>query len=80
MVDLNNIKTILQVAGINQLKIQFDDDQQLVNVEYVFRGKPGTRQLTYDEIIKLLTIGHPGPAVSAGPAQVHELSELPGET
>ena len=79
MIDLSNIKTILQVAGINQLQIQFDDDHQLVNAEYVFKGKPGTRQITYEEIIKLLSIGHPGPAISAGPARAGELRELSGE-
>lgn len=78
MIDLSNIRTILQIAGINQMKIAFDDKSQLVNVEYVFRGKPSKKEITYQEVVKLLSIGHPGPAVSAGPVQAPELIELPG--
>jgi len=60
MIGLNNIKIILQTAGISRLKISFDGELQVVNVEYVFRGKPGHKQITWEEIIKCLTIGHPG--------------------
>ncbi len=80
MFDLSNIKTILKVAGINQLEIQFDDEHQLVNAEYVFRGKPGTKRITYQEVIDSLTIGMPGSVQDhpAGPKD-RELAELPGE-
>lgn len=59
MIDLNNVKTILQVAGISRLKIHFDGDLQIVNVEYVFKGKSGYKQITWEEIIDSLTIGLP---------------------
>lgn len=78
--DFGNIKTILRVAGINRLQIQFDDEQQLVNAEYVFKGKPGTKRITYKEIIKLLSIGYPEPGLIAGSAQAPELRDLPRET
>ena len=78
MIDLSNIKTILQVAGINQLKVEFDNNYQVVIAEYVFKGKPGKKSITYQEIINSLTIGHPGPPVARGAAQAPELSELPG--
>ena len=59
MVDFNSIKTILKVAGITQLKISFDEKQQFVNAEYVFKGVPGVKQMTYREIIDNLSIGVP---------------------
>lgn len=59
MIDFNSIKTILKVAGITHLKISFDEKQHLVNVDYVFRGVPGTKQMTYQEIIDNLSIGVP---------------------
>lgn len=80
MIDLTNIKTILQVAGISQLKITFDDEHKVVNAVYRFKGKPGTKQITYQEIIKSLTIGMPGPLADSGAPQAQQLSELPGET
>lgn len=64
MIDLNNIKTILQVAGISRLKIQFNDSQKYVRVDYVFKGIPYTKRITYQEIIDSLTIGLTG--VTAG--------------
>lgn len=59
MIDLKQIKTILQIAGISRLQIQFNNAQQYVNADYEFKGKPGNRQITYQEIIDSLTIGHP---------------------
>jgi len=79
MIDLNNIKTILQVAGISRLKIAFDNDHNLVNVDYVFRGETKYKQVTYQEIVESLTIGQPGPSVGPGVALAPRLSELPGE-
>ena len=67
------------MAGITELRIQFDDKKQAVFAYYVFKGKPNARRLTYDEIIELLAIGQHGPAVSDETAQVPELTELPGE-
>jgi len=63
MIDLNNIRTILQVAGISRLKINFDGELQVVNAEYTFRGVPGHKQITWEEIIDSLTIGLPGQPV-----------------
>ena len=59
MIDLNHIKIILQTAGISRLKISFDGDLQVVNAEYVFRGKPGHKKITYQEVIDSLNIGLP---------------------
>lgn len=59
MIDLNNIKIILQTAGISRLKINFDGELQIVNAEYVFRGVPGHKQITWEEIINSLKIGLP---------------------
>ena len=59
MINLNNVRTILQVAGISRLKINFDGDLQIVNAEYIFQGVPGHKQITWEEIIDSLTIGPP---------------------
>jgi len=64
MISLKNIKVLLTTAGISRLKIDFDDEHRLVNAEYVFRGKSGTKQITYQEIIDSLTIGLPEAPVS----------------
>ena len=80
MINLSNIKTILQVAGISLLRIQFDDEHQLVNAEYVFRGKKSYRQITYQKIVESLTIGQLGPPVGPGAVLARELNDLPGET
>jgi len=79
MIDLKQIKTILQVAGISRLKIGFVGSYRVVNVEYVFKGKPGTKQITYQEIIDSFTIGMPGPPAEPGAGLAKQLSELPGE-
>lgn len=57
MITLGSIKILLTTAGISRLKIDFDDEHKHVNAEYVFRGVPGTKQITYQEIIESLTIG-----------------------
>jgi len=59
MLTLESIKILLMTAGISRLKIDFDDEQKIVNAEYVFRGAEGTKQITYQEIINSLTIGLP---------------------
>jgi len=86
MIDLNNIKSILQVAGITSLKIAFDNDRNLVNADYVFRKVHNVKQITYQEIINSLSIGLPGPPAGTGadlaPSRVDgsfELKDLPGE-
>ena len=56
MISLNNIKIILQTAGISQLKISFDGELQIIDAEYVFRGKPGHKKITWEEIINSLEI------------------------
>ena len=79
MIDLNNIKTILQIAGISRLKIGFDNNRNLVNVEFVFRGKLGTKQITQQEIIDSLTIGAPEGPVRLIVDGQWELKDLPEE-
>ena len=86
MFKLTQIKIVLMTAGISRLQIQFDDKKQLVNAEYIFRGKAGTKQLTYQEIVDGFTIGLPGPSKSPGAALAErqvdgsfELKDLPEE-
>ena len=79
MIDLNNIKTILQIAGISWLKIHFDNEQKHVKAYYVFKGVSGIKQITYQEIIDSFTIGMPGPPAEPGAGLAKQLSELPGE-
>jgi len=59
MIDLQSIKILLQTAGISRLKIDFDSDHNIINAEYVFKGKSGIKQITYVEIIDSLNIGSP---------------------
>jgi len=59
MLDLKQIKTLLQIAGITHLKIDFDEKQKVVNADYVFKRIRGTKRITYQEIIDSLTIGSP---------------------
>ena len=67
MINLNNIKIILQTAGISQLKISFDGEFQIIDAEYVFRGKPGHKKITYQEVIDSLNIGLPETSVKRLP-------------
>ena len=64
MIDFNKIKAILNLAGISQLQISFDEEQSIVNADYVFKGQPGKKKITYQEIIDSLAIGQPVPPVS----------------
>ena len=73
MIDLNTIKLLLTTAGISRLKIDFDDERKFVNAYYVFRGVPGSKQITYNEIIDSLTIGLPEASVGPGAAIAQEL-------
>lgn len=57
MITLEGIKALLVIAGISRLKIDFDDEQNVVKVEYVFKGESANKQITYQEIIESLTIG-----------------------
>ena len=59
MLPLQHIKVLLTTAGISKLKIDFDGELQIVNAEYVFRGVPGHKQITWEEIINSLKIGLP---------------------
>lgn len=77
MVELKQVKTILQLAGITQLKFQFDDKLKLVYAFYVFKGKPGIRQITYQEIIDSLTIGSPGALAVPVPDGYVDIKDLP---
>ncbi len=70
MVDLKQVKAIMRLAGITKLKLTFDGYLQIVNAEYVFKGAPGHKQITWEEIIDNLTIGQPeqpaSPELDAG--------------
>lgn len=68
MINLNQVKSILQTAGISQLKIDFDDDRRCVNAEYVFRGTRATKKITYQEIVDSLLIGLPDASISPAKA------------
>lgn len=59
MIELNHIRMVLMTMGISRLKIDFDDEQKLVNADYVFGGVSYNKQITYQEIIDSLTIGQP---------------------
>jgi len=80
MINLTNIKSILQVAGISRLEISFDDEHKVVNAVYLFKGKPGTKQITQQEIIDSLAIGPPGYTDPPRVDGSFELKDLPGET
>ena len=60
MLNLSNIKTILNLASISQLQISFDEEHRIVNADYVYKGQPGKKQITYQEMIDSLAIGQPG--------------------
>ena len=60
MLDLKNITTILNLAGISKLQVSFDEKHRTVNADYVFKGQPGKKKITYEEIINSLSIGQPG--------------------
>lgn len=79
MIDLNNIKSILQFAGISSLSIKFDNEKEMINVCSVFKGVPGKKDLSFQEVSELLSIGQPELADHAEPAPARELMELPGE-
>ena len=78
MIDLHNIITILKFAGINSMLLKFDKEKELVTIWYVFKGVPGKKDISFQEISKLLSFGQPGPSVSAETAPAPELTELPG--
>ena len=73
MIDLNNIRILLITAGVSQLVINFDNEQKLVNAKYVFRGVPGTKKITYQEIIDSFSIGQSEAPVGPGAAIAQEL-------
>jgi len=79
MITLGSIKIILQTAGISRLEISFDDELKVVNAVYLFRGKPGTKQITYQEVIDSLAIGPPGYTDPPRVDGSFELKDLPGE-
>ena len=76
MIDLTNIKTLLQIAGITQLKISFNGELQIVNAEYVFKGIPGHKQIAYQEVIDSLTIGQPAAPACLVPEDNQPAREL----
>ena len=57
----------------------FDYEKEFVHFDYVFKGKPGKKRISYEEIINSLTIGPPGPSIDAQPAQAPQLKDLQGE-
>lgn len=80
MIDLKQVKTLLQIAGITRLKIRFDNDYNQIYAEYTFKGKPGTKMITYQNIIDSLTIGSSGTPAGPGKDAARQLNELSGET
>lgn len=56
MVNFEQIKILLQTAGISLLTVKFDEPNRLLNITYVFRGKQGEKQLTYDQVENSLKI------------------------
>lgn len=80
MINLESIKVLLMTAGISRMKIEFDDEQQCVKGDYIFRGESHTSQITYQEIIDSLTIGLPEPTqgstVALNVAPVDEHNQL----
>jgi len=79
MITLESVKILLKTAGFSRLKIDFDDERKIINAEYVFRWTPGTKQITYQEIIDRLTIGLPEVPVDQAAALTQKLTELSGE-
>lgn len=73
MINLQTIKIMLTTAGISRLKIDFDEEQKHVNADYIFRGVPGNKQITYQEIIDSLSIG---PAEAPAHTVVDDFREL----
>lgn len=74
MITLETIKIMLTKAGCTRFKIDFDNDQNLLKVDYVFRGVPGNSQITYQEIKDSLTIGQPEATIGPGAAIAQELT------
>ena len=62
------------IAGIQRLKIDFDDEHKCINAVYVLKGHPGNKKITYQEIIDSLTIGQPEVTVGPGAAIAQELT------
>ena len=59
MITLESIKSLLVIAGVNYLRLDFDDEQKHVKAYYVFKGESAIKQITYQEIIDGFTIGSP---------------------
>lgn len=59
MIDFNTIKVMLITTGISGLKIEFDDKQKQIVAHYIFRGVPGIKRISYQEITDSLVIGIP---------------------
>jgi len=58
MVNFEQIKILIQAAGITILKVKFDGANQLVNISYVFKGKPVKKVITFQEI-EIVLLGKP---------------------
>lgn len=50
MLDATNIKSILKLAGINHLEIAIYEKLKTVKFTYIFRGKTGVKEFTFQEI------------------------------
>ena len=64
MLDLEQIKLLLRAAGISKLKTKIDTNNEGVEFDYVFRGKPGKKLITFREIENVLSIGEQSPSMS----------------
>ncbi len=64
MLDLKQIKLLLRAAGISKLKAKIDTNNEAVKFDYVFRGKPDKKVITFREIENVLSIGEQSPSMS----------------
>lgn len=80
MINLSQVTTLIQLAGVTRLKIRFDNNYDQVFVEYTFKGKDYTKTITYQEVIDVLAIGPPGTPAASGKDAGRRLNELSGET
>jgi len=73
MLKLESVKTMLMIAGISELQINFDDEHKRVDADYVYKGRKSRKRIPYQEIIDSLTISSSGIPFSPMPALPQEL-------
>jgi len=50
MFNFEQVKILLQTAGITSLTVKFDEPNRLINITYVFKGRKGVKQFTYEQL------------------------------